>query len=306
MAHIERTLAPEEHHNVAAGIGLMLLAMLVYSANDALGKWLTGSYSAGQILLFRSAAALIVLVPFIRRLGVASFIRIDRPGLQATRALLSAGESACFYVAVTSLPLADTMTYYLASPIFVTVLAALVLGERIGWRRWSAVAIGFAGVMVALRPSTATVSWPALVAILGSTLFSLLMVATRLLRATHGVATIGWQMVASLLVGAVAAPFAWAPVDPVDAALLGTLGVVAMAAAACVNRSLKLAPASLVVPYQYTVIVWAAVFGYLVFGDLPAPAVVVGATVIIGAGLFIYLREQAVARRPREDLVAEH
>ena len=207
---------------------------------------------------------------------------------------------ACFYIAVSALPLADTMTYYLASPIFVTVLAALLLGEQVGWRRWSAVIVGFAGVAFALQPSGTSFGWPALVALLGSLLFAFLMIVTRSLRATPNLVMIVWQMAGSLIAGAILAPFMWVPIGVLDAGLLGMVGVVSMIALVCVIRSLKLAPASVVVPYQYTLIVWAAAFGYLFFDDVPTMPVVAGAAVIIGAGLFIFVRERQVARRPRQ------
>ncbi len=305
MSPVERAIAPEEQQNVAGGIVLMVLAVFIYSANDALGKWLAGTYPVGQILLFRGAAAGIVLLPFIGRGGLMRFVRVERPGLQVVRVILATAELACFYLAVSALPLADTMTYYLASPIFVTVLAAFFLKEQVGWRRWIAVLVGFAGVALALRPAGGSIGWPTLAALVASTLFTFLMIVTRLLRATPDLVMVGWQVTGSLIVGAVTAPFTWVPMTAADAALLVIVGVVSMLAIACVNRSLKLAPASVVVPYQYTLIVWAAIFGYVVFGDLPAPAVGAGAAVIVGAGLFIFLREQKVSRRPRQDLLTE-
>ncbi len=305
MAEITRIRAVAEHQNVVGGIALMLLAIFVFSVNDALGKWLAGTYLVGQILLFRSATALVVLVPLIARLGPRPFLAVERPGLQVTRVLLSTGETACFYIAVRWLPLADTMTYYMAAPIFVTVLAAVILGERVGWRRWGAVLVGFVGVVLALQPSAGAFGWPVLIAVLGSALFSFLMIATRSLRATPNAVLVTWQMVGSLIFGVVVAPFQWLPISWLDAGLLGLVGVVAMVAIAGVNWSLKLAPASVVVPYQYTLIIWAAIFGYLVFGDFPALPVVAGAALIVGAGVFILLRERQVLREPRDDLLAE-
>jgi drug/metabolite transporter (DMT)-like permease len=295
----------DEHHNVSGGILLMLVASLVFSANDALGKWLVGIYPVGQFLLFRSAAALIVLAPFVAKHVSTAGPAVKRPGMQVLRALLSVGDIAFFYIAVKWLPLADTMTYYLASPIFVTVLAALILREQVGWRRWVAVLAGFVGVMIILQPSAAAFGWPAFLALLGSICFAFLMIATRSLRHTPGVMLVAWPVAAVLATGVAAAPFGWVAVSVTDIALLGLAGVFSMIAAAIVNRSLKLAPASIVVPYQYTLIVWAALFGYLVFGDVPGPSVIVGATVIIGAGLFILLRERKVLRKPREDVLAE-
>ena len=195
------------------------------------------------------------------------------------------------------LPLADTVTFYLAAPIFVTALSALLLGEHVGWRRWSAVLIGFLGVIITLRPSAATLTWPALIALTGSFFFSLLMIATRTLRGTADIVLTGGQIAGTLLFATVAAPFGWIRPSWPDFCGLALLGVVAMIALFCVNRSLKLAPASVVVPYQYTLIVWAILFGYLVFGDVPDAYLICGAIIIMAAGLYIFWREQVTARR---------
>jgi drug/metabolite transporter (DMT)-like permease len=286
-----------ERQNIPAGIGLMVLAVFLFSLNDVLGKWLAARYSAPQILLFRSSAALLVLAPIVGRMGFRSVVAVARPRLQFGRALLATIEVACFYAAVRYLPLADAMTYYLAGPIYVTLLAALVLGEQVGWRRWSAVFVGFVGVLIALRPTTASFGWPALIAFLGSILYAMFLVATRLLRGTADAVMAAWQVGTALALGIVATPFFWVPLAHwYDAALLCLLGVVALTAIVCVNRSLKLAPASVVVPYQYMLIVWAIIFGYLVFGDVPEWPMLVGAAIIIGAGLFIFFREQRLSK----------
>src|SRR5262249_32013514 len=127
-----------------AGIGWMLAGIGIFSINDALGKWLVANYSVGELLLIRSAAALAVLMPFIRNAGAEPFITAPRPALQIVRIVLSALEVALFFWAVSYLPLADASTFYLATPIYVTVLSTVLLHERTGWRRGAAVAVGFA------------------------------------------------------------------------------------------------------------------------------------------------------------------
>ncbi len=281
-----------------AGISLMIAGIFLFAVNDALGKWLMATYSVGQVLLIRSLAAMVLLAPFIWR-DLASFASAPRWGLQAVRALLATVEVACFYWAVAYMPLADVMAYYLAGPIFVTAIAGTLLGEPVGWRRWSAVTAGFIGVIVCLRPGVAALSWPALIALVGSFTFSLSMISTRFLRGTSQIVLVTTQTVAALAFGVVAAPLAWVPSNARDLALLALLGMVAMVAHVCVNRSLTVAPASTVVPYQYTTIIWAVLFGYLVFGDVPDAWMLVGGTIIIGAGFFIFLREQQLARRDR-------
>jgi drug/metabolite transporter (DMT)-like permease len=290
--------------SATAGILLMLGGIFLFSVNDALGKWLVATYTVWQVLLIRSAAALLVLAPFIWREGIAPFRQAPKPALQIVRVIFSTLEVAGFYWAVAYLSLADVMTFYLAAPIYVTAVSALFLREQVGWRRWSAVLIGFIGVIIALRPTSASWSAPALIALAGSFSFSFLMIVTRHLRGTSDTVLVTGQTVAALIFGAAFAPFHWVALTWRDAALLALLGVVAMIAHVCVNRSLKLAPASFVVPYQYTLIVWAIVFGFVVFGDVPEVAMLAGAAVIVGAGIYIFIREQArrVKSEPLPDL----
>jgi drug/metabolite transporter (DMT)-like permease len=277
-----------------AGIGLMLAGIGLFSFGDALGKHLVATYSVGQLMALRAFVALVLLAPFIWR-ARAEFAAMPRPALQLLRVALSAGEVAAFFAATIYLPLADVITFYLAGPIFVTALSAIFLGEQVGWRRWSAITVGFCGVLIALKPSAQTVSWPALIALGGSLSFAVLMVVTRFLRGTSDMVLASSQFVASLLFGAVLAPIGWATPAVRDLGLFVLAACISVGALLCVNRSLKLAPASIVVPYQYTMIVWAGIFGYLVFGDVPSTNIMVGASVIVGAGLYIFLRERSLA-----------
>jgi drug/metabolite transporter (DMT)-like permease len=284
-------------HAIVAGIGLMLAGVFLFSVNDVLGKWLVATYAVGQILLIRSAAALLLLAPLIWRIGATAYAQIRRPGLQALRVTFGTLEVALFYWAVTYLPLADVVTYYLAGPIYVTALSALLLREHVGWRRWAAVLVGFGGVLIALQPTPATLSWPALIALGGSVLYALLLVTTRSLRGTPDVVMVSTQIAGNFAFGLATAGFGWVTPSARDFLLLGLLGVVAMGALTCINRSLRLAPASVVVPYQYTMIVWAVIFGYLVFGDAVQPHTIAGAVIIVAAGIFIFVREQQLQRR---------
>jgi drug/metabolite transporter (DMT)-like permease len=278
-----------------AGIGLMLLSIFMFSFGDALGKFMVATYSVGQLLWLRACAALIVLLPMIWRHS-AAFTRLERPWLQLLRVVLSTIEVAAFFLATVYLPLADVITYYLACPIFVTALSALVLREHVGLRRWSAVLIGFGGVLIALHPSAQTVSWPAMIALGGSLSFAVLMLITRSLRATPDIVLASSQFMGTFALGALMSPFGWVTPGIGSLGLFAAAGCISVCALLCVNRSLKLAPASVVVPYQYSMIVWAVMFGYFVFGDVPQPATILGAAIIIGAGLYIFLRERKLGR----------
>lgn len=275
-----------------AGILMMLLGILLFSINDVMGKWLVATYTVGQVLLLRSAAALLVIVPFVVKQGVQRTLRPERPGLQLLRVMLGSCEVALFYWAVSYLPLADTMTLWLAAPVWAVVLAALLLGERVDAGRWLAVVAGFVGVAIALNPSGQSLSLPAIIALVGSLSFAAMMITGRQLRGTPDVTLVFWQTLGALVMGLLLLPFGWVTPSLADLGLLGLLGIVAMVAHICVTRSLKLAEASVVVPYQYTLIVWALVFGWFVFGDWPTPAMLFGATLIIAAGLALLVLER--------------
>ena len=266
-----------------AGILMMLLGILLFSLNDVMGKWLVATYTIGQVLVLRSAAALLVIVPFVVKQGVQRTLRPERPGLQLLRVTLGSCEVALFYWAVSYLPLADTMTLWLAAPVWAVVLAALLLGERVDAGRWLAVVAGFVGVAIALNPSGQSLSLPAIIALVGSFSFAAMMITGRQLRGTPDVTLVFWQTLGALVMGVALLPFGWVTPTLADLGLLGLLGIVAMVAHLCVTRSLKLAEASVVVPYQYTLIVWALVFGWFVFGDWPTPAMLLGAALIIAS-----------------------
>jgi drug/metabolite transporter (DMT)-like permease len=277
------------------GIGLMLVGVCLFSFGDALGKVLVARYPVSELLLLRATVPLLILLTLIWR-HRATLPRLERSGLQLLRMVLSTAEVAAFFVAVVYLPLADVITYYLACPIFVTALSAIVLREKVGWRRWSAVVVGFCGVLIALQPSAQTVTWPALIALGGSFSFAVLMIVTRSLRATPDIVLAATQFAGTFTVGAVVAPFAWRTPGLPDLGLFVLAGSISIVALLCINRALKLAPASVVVPYQYSMILWAVMFGYAVFGDVPSLATILGAAIIICAGLYIFLREQQLGR----------
>jgi drug/metabolite transporter (DMT)-like permease len=283
------------HSARLAGIGLMLVSVGLFAFGDTLGKFIVATYSVGQLLLLRATAALIVLSPSIWR-HRGEFWPLERPWLQLLRVILSTLEVAAFFLATVYLPLADVVTYYLACPIFVTALSAIVLRERVGWRRWSAVLIGFCGVLIALKPSAQTVSWPAMIALAGCMAFAVLMLITRSLRATPDIVLASAQFAGTLMFGVVLAPLNWVALSPGCLGFFVAAGCISVGALLCGNRSLKLAPASVVVPYQYSMIIWAVMFGYLVFGDVPSWATIVGGAIIIGAGFYIFLRERDLGR----------
>jgi drug/metabolite transporter (DMT)-like permease len=281
---------------ILAGIGMMALGIWLFVVNDVLGKWLVATYSVGQVLLIRSLAAVILLVPMIwpmlRREGLAPFLNVHRRVLQMARIVCSTLEVACFYWAVTDLPLANVICFYLAGPIFVTALSVPLLGEKVDLKRWLLVISGFAGVLVAMQPTSGEFGFGGMIALLGSFTFALMIILSRMLRGTPDLVLVSGQTIGALVFGIFAAPFAWIDPGLLDGALLALLGVVAAIAHLCVNRSLKLAPAAVVSPYLYTQIIWGVLFGYIIFGDIPDLALAIGCVMIVASGLALLMLER--------------
>ncbi len=295
---MDRSSAVKLGASSLAGPLIMLLGMLMFALNDAMGKWLVASYGLGQVILIRSLAALVILVPMVWSAGLRNLVVVERPLMQFGRVVFSTAEVFCFYYAVMYLPLADVMTYWLAAPIYVAAASPLLLGEKVGWRRWTAIAVGFVGVVITLEPSSAMFTMPAIISLVGSAAFAFMLISGRFLRGTPDSTLVFFQVAGAGLAGLVFAPIDWSPVASTgDLALLGLLGIVAMAAHMLVNRALKISDAATVAPLQYTLLLWAVIFGWMFFGDLPRLGMLFGAVLIVASGLFIFIREQRLKKR---------
>jgi S-adenosylmethionine uptake transporter len=244
-----------------AGILLFLSGVFLFAVNDALGKWLVADYSVAQLMLLRTSGAGAVLLLLI--FNARPSLRLKGQwGLHLLRVTCMAGDTFAFYFATRDLPLADVMTFYMAAPLIITALSVPFLGERVGAHRWSAVLVGFAGVLVALQPTEAAFSTSALVALFGATMF------------------------------------AWVTPGPIDLALMFLVGIVAMVCFICITKALALAQASVLAPFQYTSIVWAALLGWIVWGDKPNLPIAIGNAIIIASGLYVFYRERVKGASP--------
>jgi drug/metabolite transporter (DMT)-like permease len=185
-------------------------------------------------------------------------------------------------------------------------MSAIFLGEKVGLHRWSAVLVGFVGVVIALNPSVGSLGVGSLVALVGSFIYAVFMVVTRQVKSTPNVVLAAAQATGGLTFGAIGAPFTWVAIESgSNILLLLLLGAVSIVAIIFVNQSLRLAPASVVVPYQYSLIVFAILFGYIFFGDVPELHTLLGAVIIVASGIYIFMREQRVlSPPPREDPAA--
>jgi S-adenosylmethionine uptake transporter len=277
------------------GILLMLAGDFMFALNDAMGKWLVASFSVGQVVLIRSLGAFIVLGPMLARQGPAKLVRMERRDLQFLRVVATTLDTTLFYAAVVYLPLADVMSFYMAGPVYVAALSHFLLGEKVGWRRWTAILLGFCGVLIMLKPSSSALSLSSIYALIGSLSFAFGIVLNRRLRGTSDTSLVTWQTVGTLVVGVVLTIGTWRSPTAFDLGAMLLLGVVSCIAHLLITRALKLAPASTLAPLHYTLLLWAIVFGMVFFGDVPSLRILIGAGIVVMAGIFIFHRKKVVA-----------
>ena len=284
------TTGPESR-NVAA-ISRVLAAMALFAAGDATLKQLVATYSVGQVLFFSGLISLAVIVPIMWRAGQLEAIRTGRPLGNLLRVGAGLAGQILLALALRRLPLADTVAIMFSVPIFVTAFSAPLLGERVGWRRWSAVIVGFGGVLLITRPDAGALD-PAMALAIGASLgFALMIIATRWLSSTEKSMPLLLYIITGYTVyGAVLTPFQWVAPPPADFGLFAALGLFYTLGYFMELRALSLAPVAVITPFMYTALLWAVLFGWLVWGELPGANVWTGAAVMIASGLYILFRE---------------
>jgi drug/metabolite transporter (DMT)-like permease len=281
-----------------AGIGLMVLAILLFTVMDTVGKDLTGRYPVPQVVWARYFFQFALMLLLIPRVGM-DLVRTARPGIHVIRGLLLAASTMCLIGAISFVPLADAYTITFTAPLLVTVFAIPLLGERVGWRRWSAVLAGFAGVLIVIRPGFGVTHWALALPLITALGFALYQILTRKVSAVPGESSLAMLFYPAWVgTGIMTAlvPFFWQPVAPVDWLAMVAMGALGGLGHLILIRALTITPASLLAPFVYTQIVWALVLGYLVFGDVPDRWMLMGCAVIVTSGLFVFYREAVLGK----------
>ena len=271
------------------GAALTILAMFSFASLDAMTKLLVADYPITQTLWVRAWVFMVFALAIARKRGIARTARSARPWLQGGRALLGMVESAVFVLAFFYLPLADTHALAATSPLMVIAISQVFLGERAGLRRWLAVAAGFAGVMLIIRPGFQELSLPLLLPLGGALLWAIYQVLIRLCAATDPPeTTLLWTAGVGLLVTTIAGPWQWRAPDAAAWALLIAMALMGSIGHYALVRALDFAKAASVQPYSYTLLVFAAVLGLLVFGQMPDGFTIAGALIVVAGGLYTW------------------
>ena len=277
--------------NSRQGILFMLGGMFLFSAVDTQAKFLTGEYHPAQIIWFRQLGLLIGVLVLMAMKG-PSVLSTRQPLLQLTRGGLAICSAVLFVYAIRHAELADAVAVSFVAPFFLTILGALLLGEKVGIRRWSAVVIGFIGAMIIIRPGTGAVHPAVLLVVLAALLYALRQVIGRKLADTDKThTTVAYTAIVGSLLITLPMPLVWKTPENLRVILLIiSMSVMAAVAEVLVIRALEVAEAVVVAPIHYTLIIWGTMYGYIVFGHFPDMWTWTGTAVIISAGVFTLLR----------------
>jgi drug/metabolite transporter (DMT)-like permease len=286
--------------NVVLGIGFMIAATVLFAATAALAKWLAAVYPVGEVMFFRSFSSLVICAAAVLPFTGWSVFATRRPRDHLARGLSQSISQTFTVLAVSMMPLAGAIAINFSAPLWAALLSVLWLKEKAGAARWTALLIGFVGVLIVTHPDRDSLQVGALFALGNAIMYGSVTVAVRGMTSTESTATLlMWQMATMAPLHSLLLLFGCRAPTAFDAALLVIGGVANALGQFLWTRALLLAPTTAVSPFYYLMLVWALVIGYLVWGDLPSLALLVGSAIVVGCGLFLLWHEAQRGSRRR-------
>jgi drug/metabolite transporter (DMT)-like permease len=291
--------AHEQRRQRLIGIALMCGAVLCFACLDAMAKYLVGHMDTLQVVAMRFIAAFLVALMFSNPVSRPGLLQTTRPGLQFVRGLMLVSTTIFNFFAFRYLQLDEALAILFSTPFLVAILAGPILGEWVGWRRWTAIGVGFVGVLVVIRPGLGGMQWAALLSVAAAILYAGYSIATRMVMRHDSAET---TLFCANLVGAVimlgVLPFVWtAPPSLLDLVLLLGVGAFGSLGHFLLILAHHRAPASVLSPFIYTQLVWATALGYLIFAHVPSGWTLAGAAIVVASGLYLLNRERKVGTR---------
>ncbi|MBK5927471.1 DMT family transporter [Rhodobaculum claviforme] len=280
------------------GIGLMVAVTLVFSAQDAISRHLAGEYNVLMVVMVRYwfFAAFVIAVAARRPGGLRRAAATRQPWVQVARGLLLAAEVCVMVLAFVVLGLAATHAVFAAYPLLVAALSGPVLGERVGWRRWMAIAAGFVGIVIILQPGGAALQPAALIPLAAALGFALYSLLTRYAaREDSAAVSFFWTGTTGAVAMTAVGLWFWQPMAPADWGWMALLCCTGAFGHWLLIRAYEVAEASAIQPFAYLQLVWASGLGLLLFGETLSPTLVLGASIVVSAGLFTLWRTRKVA-----------
>jgi drug/metabolite transporter (DMT)-like permease len=275
------------------GVALMVVSTIFFSLSDVATKALAGLLPAVEIAWLRYVTFALILIPLALNTSRGPGLRSHRPGLQVLRGLGMVGSALLFTLGLPYLPIADATAIYFISPIVITALAIPLLGEKVGWRRWTAALVGLVGVLVVIRPGTGAFNAAALLPLLGATSWAGAAIATRMMSGTdRPTTTLAYSAAVGLIVLTILVPFYWVTPSWPELGLALAMGSLSTAGHGMVVVAYRHASASMVAPFSYVQLIWSGALGFIIFGSTPDRYTIAGAVIIAASGLYTAYRER--------------
>ncbi len=283
---------PGPTDNARIGILYVLTSTFFFNVLNASAKWLAADYSVIEICFFRNVFAFLPCLAIVLLGPGFGSLRTGRLGLHLFRGTAGLGSMLLVFTSFSLLPIADAVAISFATPLFLTALSVPLLGESVGVHRWSAVIVGFLGILAMAHPSGAGAHLGFITAISSTGLNALILVTVRRLGRTEAAVTIIFYQALFGTIGSILLlPFGWKTPNLFDFAVFAGMGLFGVTGHFCLTQAFRYAAASLVAPFNYTGLLWATLFGYVVWHQLPGPSTALGGLIVIGSGAYIFYRE---------------
>lgn len=296
--NVSRAALHGRTENVPRGIILMIIATVLFASASAASKWLVAIYPVGEVLFLRSLssflACAVVMLPVT---GLSVFVT-RRPLDHLARGLSQSISQAALLLAFSLMPLAGAVAINFSAPLFAALVSIVWLKERAGYVRGTALVVGFLGVLIVTNPGANSLTLGALFALVNAVMYGTVTVAVRGMTRTESANTLViWQLAVLTFFHSFLLVFGWRWPSALDAAMLFGTGFINALGQWFWTKALHLAPAAAVTPFYYLMLVWALLIGFVVWGEVPTVSLLVGSSVVVATGLFLFLREARLQRR---------
>lgn len=271
----------------------------IFAAQDGISRYLGAAYSPIFVIMLRYwfFAAFVLILCARAPGGLVRAVSTRRPVTQILRGVLLVAEVVVMIESFVRLGLINSHAIFACYPLLISALSGPILGEKVGWRRWAAVAVGFLGILIVLKPGSGVFSAHALLPFLGAAMFALYGLLTRLVaRDDPAMVSFFWTAIGGAVAITLVGIWHWYPIAARDVPWLLLLCVTAIAGHFLLIKAYELAEASSLQPFSYTQLVWISIFGVLIFGEVLAPHVALGGLIVVGAGMFTWWRSRQRAR----------
>ncbi len=284
--------------DVPRGILLMIVATVLFASASAASKWLVAIYPVGEVLFLRSLSSFLACAVVMLPVTGLSVFATQRPRDHLLRGLSQSISQAALLLAFSLMPLAGAVAINFSAPLFAALVSILWLKERAGYVRGTALVVGFLGVLIVTNPGANSLTLGALFALVNAIMYGTVTVAVRGMTRTESANTLViWQLAVLTFFHSFLLVFGWRWPTLIDAAMLFGTGFVNAVGQWFWTRALHLAPAAAVTPFYYLMLVWALVIGFAVWGEVPTVSLLIGSSIVVATGLFLFLREARLQRR---------